>query len=282
MDAFLIEPDTLQARLGTACLVVVDCSWNIPEAGRDMAAEFRAGHIPGARFLDLDAISDRASPYVNMMPGAEQFAREVGRLGVGNDTQVVIYDSGYVSARVWWMFRVFGHANVVILNGGWKRWKQEGRPIETGKAASVAPAAFTPALQAGAVAGWADVLAALKDRSFQVVDARTKERFTGEMPSGYPGVDGGHMPGAVNIPWARMIPQAGDFTFVSPEAARSVFVEAGIDLGKPLISTCGSGVTAAILVFQLARLGLAGVPLYDGSWHEWGQRPDLPKASVKA
>jgi thiosulfate/3-mercaptopyruvate sulfurtransferase len=282
MDTFLIEPDALQAKLGAPGLVVIDCSWNIPEAGRDMAAEFRTGHIPGARFLDLDAISDRSSPYVNMMPTADQFAREVGRLGIGNDTEVVVYDSGYVSARVWWMFRVFGHHRVAILNGGWKRWKQDGRPVETGEAAPAAPAAFSAVPAVGAVAGWADVLAALKDGAAQVVDARTKERYTGELPSGYPGVAGGHMPGAVNIPWARMIPQSGDFTFVSPEAARAVFAEAGVDLGKPMISTCGSGVTAAILVFQLARLGHAGVPLYDGSWHEWGQRPDLPKQSVKA
>lgn len=281
MNAFLVEPDELQARLGAPGLVVIDCSWNIPEAGRDMAAEFRAGHIPGARFLDLDAISDGASPYVNMMPPAEQFAKEVGRLGIGDETEVVVYDSGYVSARVWWMFRTFGHRKVAILNGGWKRWKQEGRAQETGEPAAAAPAAFSATLAAGAVAGWADVMAALKDGSAQIVDARTKERFTGELPSGYPGVDGGHMPGAVNIPWARMIPQSGDFTFVSPEAARAIFAEAGVDPDRPLISTCGSGVTAAVLAFQLARLGRPGVPLYDGSWHEWGQRADLPKRSVK-
>ena len=281
MDMYLVEPDELQGLLNSPDLVIIDCSWNIPEAGRDMAAEFLAGHIPTARFLDLDAISDRTSPYVNMMPSPDQFAQEVGRLGISNDVQVVLYDSGYVSARVWWMFRVFGHEKVAILNGGWKRWKQEGRPVESGEAAPVPPLRFTASQAAGGVAGWADVLAALKDGSAQVVDARTKERFNGELPSGYPGVAGGHMPGAVNIPWAKMIPQSGDFTFVSPEVSRGIFAKVGIDTARPILSTCGSGVTAAILVFQLARLGRAGVLLYDGSWHEWGQRPDLPKASVK-
>lgn len=280
MDPFLVEPDWLAENLGQPGVVVVDCSWNIPEAGRDMAAEFAAGHIPGARFLDLDAVSDKTSAYVNMLPPADQFAAEVGRLGIGPDTLVVVYDSGYVSARVWWMFRIFGHDKVRILNGGWRRWQAEGRPVETGPAAVATPAAFVAKLDAGQVADWRMVQDALQTGAARVVDARTRERFTGELPSGYPGVAGGHMPGAVNIPWARMIPQSGDFTFVSPERAAEIFAEAGIDTTAPIISTCGSGVTAAVLVFQLERMGRTGVRLYDGSWHEWGQRDDLPRQSV--
>lgn len=280
MDAFLVEPQWLEDRLGDPGLVVIDCSWYIPEANKIARDEFEQGHIPGARFFDLDAASDQASPYVNMLPPAGQFAAVAGALGIGPDTRVVVYDSSYVSARVWWMFRHFGHDRVAVLNGGWKRWKAEGRPVETGPAALVAPATFTAAPRAGEVAVWQDVQAALGNGSAGVVDARTHERFTGELPSGYPGVAGGHMPGAVNVPWGGLLPQSGDFTFLPPEEARAKLTAAGVDLDKPVIATCGSGVTAAILVFQMARLGKTDTTLYDGSWHEWGQRPDLPKESV--
>jgi thiosulfate/3-mercaptopyruvate sulfurtransferase len=278
LDDFLVEPGWLLAHLNAPDIVVIDCSWNIPEANRDTEAEFRAGHIPGARFLDLDAVSDRASPYVNMLPDAQTFWREAARLGVGAERLVVVYDSGYVSARVWWMFRLFGHERVRILNGGWRRWRQEGRPVETGEPRAVAavppPPVRTPP---PGVAAWTDVMAALRHNDAQVVDARTRERFTGEMPSGYPGVDGGHMPGAINLPWSRMLPQSGAYTFTTPEAAAAIFADAGVDIDRPVIATCGSGITAAVLLFQLARLGRHAVRLYDGSWHEWGQRADLPR-----
>lgn len=280
MDEFLVEPQWLQERLGDPGIVVIDCSWYIPEVGKSSRAEFEQGHIPGARFFDLDAASDQDSPYVNMLPTPDRFAAVVGSLGIGSRTQVVVYDSSYVSARVWWMFRHFGHQKVAVLNGGWKRWMAQGRPIETGPAAPAAIETFEATPRTGGVALWQDVLAATRGDAIEVADARTRERFTGEMPSGYPGVAGGHMPGAVNVPWSGMLPQKGDFTFVAPEQARDILQSAGIDLAKPVIATCGSGVTAAILLFQLARLGKKDVTLYDGSWHEWGQRDDLPKESV--
>lgn len=280
MDEFLVEPQWLQERLGDPGVVVIDCSWYIPEAGKSARAEFADGHIPGARFFDLDEASDKDSPYVNMLPSPERFAAVAGVLGIGNKTMVVVYDSSYVSARVWWMFRYFGHDKVRVLNGGWKRWKAEGRPVETGKAPAAAPARFESGTASGNVAGWQAVLGAISDGSAAIADARTKERFTGELPSGYPGVAGGHMPGAINVPWGKMIPQSGDFTFVDPAQARQILTDNGVDLERPVIVTCGSGVTAAILAFQLARMGKTDVALYDGSWHEWGQRPDLPKESL--
>ncbi|MFN3546004.1 MAG: sulfurtransferase [Mesorhizobium sp.] len=280
MDEFLVEPQCLEERLGDSGTVILDCSWYIPEAGKNALAEFEQGHIPGARFFDLDRASDAGSPYVNMLPSADAFSQVARELGIGADSLVVIYDSSYVSARVWWMFRIFGHDRVRVLNGGWKRWKAEGRPVESGPAAAAAISNFTAREPAGAVATWREVLHALENDAAVVADARTRERFTGELPSGYPGVAGGHMPGAINVPWGRMIPQSGDFTFVSPEQAEGIFREAGVDIDRPVIATCGSGVTAAILAFQLARIGKSDWMIYDGSWHEWGQRDDLPKETI--
>jgi thiosulfate/3-mercaptopyruvate sulfurtransferase len=273
----LIDPQWLDDNLGRPDLVLLDCVWHLPTAPRRGSDDFLEGHIPGARHFDLEIVSDPNSPYVNMLPRADDFAAYVGGLGIGNDTTVVVYDSGYVSARVWWMFRYFGHAQVHILDGGLRRWRADGRAIASGAAAPIEPQIFVAKPTAGWVAEKQDVAAALAAKA-QVVDARTATRFSGAESSGYVGVPGGHMPGAVNLPWSRLMPQDGDFRFVSPDVARTLFADAGVDVRKPIIATCGSGVTAAILVLMLSELGDDTVRLYDGSWHEWAQQPELPKA----
>lgn len=280
MTDWLVTTDWLAERLPDPDIVVLDCSWYLPEAGKHAIDDFRAGHIPGARFLNLTVVSDPNSPYANMLPPSEQWAAEVGRLGVGNDTLAVVYDAGYVSSRIWWMFRVFGHDKVRILDGGWRKWKAESRPVETGDGEAPAARTFAPRPREGMVVGWRDVLDAIGTGAPAIADARTATRFAGTMPSGYPGVPSGHMPGAVNIPWEKFFDPARNFSFVDEATAARLFAEAGVDTEKPVITTCGSGVTAAILGFMLERSGHPGWRLYDGSWHEWGQRPDLPKETT--
>ncbi len=282
IDHQFVNSECLEKEIKSADCVVLDCSWYLPETGKQGFDDFLEGHIPGARYLDLDRVSDKRSKYVNMVPTADQFAAEMSALGISNQTSVVVYDAGYVSARIWWMFRLFGHDRVRILDGGWRKWKSEGRPVESGPSRPHALGSFTAVPREGWVADWREVLAAVKGGSPNLVDARTPERYSGAMSSGYPGVPGGHIPGAVNAPWSKFMDAAAGYAFVSPESAEVILRDVGVDLDKPVIVTCGSGVTAAIIALMLERTGRVAYRMYDGSWHEWGQRADLPKTSVQS
>lgn len=278
----LVSTDWLAARLGDPDIVVLDAAWAVPEAAVSGADMVQAGHIPGARHFDLNVVSDPASPYANMLPSPAHFAACVGALGVDATKTVVVYDSGYVAARVRWMFQQFGHDAVVILDGGLGRWRAEGRPIATGPAAPVTPAVFVARPRASAVVGLAEMRAAVAGGAGQIVDARSPARFSGAEPSGYPGVPGGHMPGAVNVPWSGLLKTTEPYGFADLAATRAQLVAAGVDLDQPVIATCGSGVTACIVLLALERLGLPPGRLYDGSWHEWAQQADTPKIGAGA
>jgi thiosulfate/3-mercaptopyruvate sulfurtransferase len=255
-------------------VAVVDASYPPVGQKRDVHAEYRKEHIPGAVFFDIDGVCDHSTELPHMLPGPAQFAEAVGGLGIGNDTIVVVYDSiGLYSApRVWWTFRIFGANNVYILDGGLPRWKAEGRPLEAGDTKRP-PQKFNAEMNVGAVAMLADVRMALTDLSAQLVDARSAERFAGKAPEPRPGLRTGHMPGAFNVPFGRVLENGN---LASRDRIEAAFKDAGVDLDKPIITSCGSGMTAAILGFALEAIGKTPQALYDGSWTEWGSRPDTP------
>ncbi|PZX18880.1 thiosulfate/3-mercaptopyruvate sulfurtransferase [Palleronia aestuarii] len=277
----LVSTDWLSRHLDDPDLRILDASWYLPDAGRDPAAEYRAAHIPGARFFDIDEISDSASDLPHMAPQPEKFTSRLRAMGVGDGHQVVVYDGAgiFSAARVWWLFRLMGKTDVAVLDGGLPKWQAEGHATED-MAPIVKDRHLTVSRQNALVRDVTQVAEAAKLGDAVIVDARSAPRFEGEAAEPRQGLRAGHIPGSRNLPYAELL--AEDGTMKDPDALRAAFEAAGVDLSRPVITTCGSGVTAAILSLALARIGHERWSLYDGSWSEWGAFEDLPVATGPA
>jgi thiosulfate/3-mercaptopyruvate sulfurtransferase len=274
----LVSGAWLAERLGSNEIAIVDATWFMPGDGRTGRAAYAAGHIPGAVFFDIDAIADHSTDLPHMLPAPDAFADAAGALGLRRDLTIVVYDGqGIFSApRVWWTLRTMGFPEVFVLDGGLPKWRAEGRPLET---RTPHPAATTiePAFDPSLVRDLGEVRAALERHDAQVVDARAGPRFRGEVPEPRAGLRSGHMPGALNLPFGVLV--GPDGTMASAGEIRRAFEEAGVNLDQPIVTTCGSGVSASVLALALARVGRDDAAVYDGSWTEWGGRADTPVAT---
>lgn len=272
----LVSTQWLAERLNAPDIVILDASYYLPDAGRDARAEYDEQHIPGAIFFDIDEISDPASDLPHTMPPPEMFSSRMRKMGIGDGMRIVVYDGAglFSAARAWWMFRTFGKTDVAILDGGFPKWLAEGHPVEDMPPPRRQERHFTARYSASSVRAKAEVASAISDGSAQIADARSPARFLAQEPEPRPGMRGGHMPGARNVHYKTLLNPDG--TVKGTDQIASVFTEAGIDLGKPVITSCGSGVTAAILSLGLTLTGHAPHSLYDGSWAEWGSDPDTP------
>lgn len=275
----LVSTEWLAAHLGDPKVKVIDASFKMPGVLPLPVDDYLAAHIPGSVFFDVDAVSDHSVDLPHMYPDAAQFARDVGALGISSDDTVVAYDAGgwVAGPRAWWMFLSYGHTNVKVLDGGLKKWRAEGRVTETGKL-SPKPAQFSATLDKSFVRSKAQVVANLDSRKEQLIDARAANRFAGSVPEPRAGIRSGHIPGSRNLPYNELI-DAATGTMKPIDDLRKAFTGTGLDLAAPIVTTCGSGVSAAVLTLALYRLGVRGSALYDGSWSEWGL-PDGPPVAT--
>jgi thiosulfate/3-mercaptopyruvate sulfurtransferase len=273
---WLTESEWLGSHLHAPGLVIVDGSAHLPASGRNAKAEYTVEHIPGALFCDIDDIADKTTPLPHMLPPADVFARRMKELGIGDGMQIIAYDSEgiYSAARVWWMFRAMGHGEVRVLNGGLKKWKAEGRPLQEGPMRARSAHHFTTRFNAELIRDAAEIEALIGSRAAQIVDARAAARFEGRAPEPRAGLRSGHIPSSRNVPFTSLL--NADGTMKPTDELSCIFAKAGVDPARPVVASCGSGVTAAVIALALAILGRSDAAVYDGSWSEWGADHRLP------